>query len=209
MASDQGSPDAPHEGSGQTDDASPPRPRMNAEKLETWVDLTIQQAQRRGDFDNLPGAGKPIEGVDKPHDPDWWIKGLVKREKLDTSETLPGTLALRREHATFPDSLLDFASEDYVREYLRDYNARVVEDRRHPTFGPGSPVIAPRVDVEDMVQQWQALRAQQQEQARQRMAADGATSMGAGGQTASQGPPGEVGTPARRRGRWWRRRRRG
>jgi len=36
----------------------------------TWVDLQIRQAQERGEFDNLPGAGKPIEGLGGEHDPD-------------------------------------------------------------------------------------------------------------------------------------------
>ena len=27
-----------------------------------WVDLQIQQAMARGEFDDLPGAGKPIRG---------------------------------------------------------------------------------------------------------------------------------------------------
>ena len=48
----------------------------------TWVDLQIRQAQERGEFDNLPGAGKPIEGLGAEHDPDWWLKKLVERERI-------------------------------------------------------------------------------------------------------------------------------
>ena len=29
-------------------------------KTEDWVEAQIKQAQNRGEFDNLPGAGKPI-----------------------------------------------------------------------------------------------------------------------------------------------------
>ena len=36
---------------------------------DQWVDLQIQEAMKRGDFDNLPGAGKPIEGLGRPARP--------------------------------------------------------------------------------------------------------------------------------------------
>ena len=39
--------------------------------MKSWearVERLIREAQERGEFDNLPGAGKPIEGLDKPHD---------------------------------------------------------------------------------------------------------------------------------------------
>lgn len=135
-----------------------PRPRMNLQQIHSWVDLEIQQAQRRGDFENLPGAGKPLKNLDKS-DPDWWIKGLIEREKLDLSAALPTVMALRQERRTYPESLAGIADEVAVRERLADYNARVLEDRRKPVMGPHSPVIAGRVDVEEIVAQWRELRA--------------------------------------------------
>ena len=39
-----------------------------------WVDLQIQQAMERGDFDDLPGAGKPLKNLGPTHDRDWWLK---------------------------------------------------------------------------------------------------------------------------------------
>ena len=41
--------------------------RMGQQTL--WVDLQVQQATQRGDFDNLPGAGKPIPGSRPPARP--------------------------------------------------------------------------------------------------------------------------------------------
>lgn len=139
----------------QAEDA---RPRMNLQQIQSWVDLEIQQAQRRGDFENLPGAGKPLKDLDKA-DPDWWIKGLIEREKLDLSAALPTVMALRQERRGYPESLAGIADEVAVRERLADYNARVIEDRRKPVVGPHSPAIAGRVDVEEMVAQWRELRA--------------------------------------------------
>ena len=46
------------------------------------VETAIQQAIRRGDFDDLPGAGKPIPGLGEHHDPDWWIRRKIEREQL-------------------------------------------------------------------------------------------------------------------------------
>ena len=46
------------------------------------VETAIQQAMRRGDFDDLPGVGKPIPGLGESHDPDWWIRRKIEREQL-------------------------------------------------------------------------------------------------------------------------------
>ena len=56
----------------------------------------------RGEFDNLPGAGKPIEGLGAEHDPDWWLKKLVERERI---AVLPPSIALRKEDAELDDRL--------------------------------------------------------------------------------------------------------
>lgn len=126
---------------------------------ESWVEKQIREAQERGDFDNLPGAGRPLEGLDDP-DPDWWVKKMMEREGLDMADALPPVLLLRREFASFPESLVELRTEEGVREVLRDYNARVIDDRRRPVVGKQSPVWAPTVDVEPMVEQWRALRAE-------------------------------------------------
>ena len=134
------------------------RPRMNVQQIHSWVDLEIKQALRRGEFDNLPGAGQPLKNLDQ-NDPDWWLKGLIEREKLDLSAALPTVMALRQERRSFPESLARISDEVAVRERLADYNARVLEDRRKPVVGPNSPAVAGRVDVDEMVAQWRELRA--------------------------------------------------
>jgi len=128
------------------------------EQIDTWVEHTIRQAQRRGDFDDLPGAGKPLASLERPDDPDWWLRGLIQREKLDLSAALPGPMALRRERATYPEALAGIAEEADVRAVLADFNQRVLDDRRRPVATASSPVVAGRVDVEDMVQRWRRLR---------------------------------------------------
>jgi|GEM_PF-370439 len=34
--------------------------------LSSLIDQIVQNAEKRGDFDNLPGAGKPLTGLDDP-----------------------------------------------------------------------------------------------------------------------------------------------
>ena len=62
--------------------------------FETWVERQIREATERGEFSNLPGAGKPIPDLDKPHDELWWIRRKLRREDLSY---LPPTIALRKE----------------------------------------------------------------------------------------------------------------
>ncbi len=126
---------------------------------ESWVERQIREARERGEFDNLPGTGKPLDLSDA-NDPDWWIKRYVAREGLDTSLVVHPTLALRREAAGYPASLADVPTEDAVREIIRDYNRRVVEDRRRPSLGGPMPPVAPRLDVDEIVAGWRALRHQ-------------------------------------------------
>jgi hypothetical protein len=42
----------------------------------------IREAMSRGDFDDLPGAGKPLPGAGEPYDPLWWVRAWIERERL-------------------------------------------------------------------------------------------------------------------------------
>jgi hypothetical protein len=132
---------------------------MSQQYYESWVDKQIREAQERGDFDDLPGAGKPLPHLGDPDDADWWVKGYIKRENLDISGALPTPLALRKEAAGFPESLADVRQESQVREILEDFNHRVKADRLRPTVGQLPPLIARTVDVEEALEQWRVLRA--------------------------------------------------
>jgi hypothetical protein len=115
-----------------------------------WVELQIQQAMRRGEFDNLPGTGKPIPDLDAPHDPDWWLKRLIERERI--TGVLPPALALRTEDARLDETLDREATPDGVRRVVEDFNSRIVEARRQLQGGP--PVITALRDVDDEITSW-------------------------------------------------------
>lgn len=42
----------------------------------------IRAAIEAGDFDNLPGFGKPSSIIDEPYDPHWWIRRKLRQERL-------------------------------------------------------------------------------------------------------------------------------
>lgn len=136
---------------------------------ENAVERQIREAQERGDFDGLPGAGKPLELGDL-NDPDWWVKALAKREQLDLGGALPGALGLRKEASGYPESLADVRREEHVREILEDFNQRVLADRRRPAVGRLPPIIAKTIDVDEMVGRWAVLRERITAEARARAA---------------------------------------
>jgi hypothetical protein len=132
----------------------PERPRW-----ESPVEKAIREAQERGEFDDLPGAGKPLQDLGDTDDPMWWLKRYVEREQLDLTGALPPALQLRKEAAGYPQSLVDLRREEAVREVLEDFNRRVRRERLRPP-DPGMPqLLAPTVDVDAMVERWRELRA--------------------------------------------------
>ena len=134
------------------EEANPGQPTM--EQRAQIVETSIQQAMRRGDFDNLPGAGKPLPGLTGTHDPDWWIRRKIEREQL--TGLGPPALLLRTEDAELDAKLDRLASESAVREHLESFNRRVIEARRQLQGGP--PVITRTRDVEEEVARWRQRR---------------------------------------------------
>lgn len=141
------------------------QPRMDARAQ--YVEIAIQQAIRRGDFDNLPGAGKPLGNLQQTYDPNWWIRQKIERENI--TGLGPPALTLRAENAQLDDRLDKAASEPAAREILADFNKRVVEARRQLQGGP--PVVTPTRDVDTEMARWRERRAdryRQLEQERER-----------------------------------------
>jgi Domain of unknown function (DUF1992) len=157
--------------------------KQRIEQQQTWVDLQVRQAMARGDFDDLPGAGKPIPDLGESHDPNWWIKKLVERENV---AVLPPSIQLRKEDAELDDRLDTLTREADVRREVEDFNARVIAARYRLPEGP--PLVTMPRDVEETIAAWTARR-------RARLAA--------------RPKPAIPETDARPRRRWWRRRARG
>jgi hypothetical protein len=120
----------------------------------TWVDLQLRQAMERGDFDDLPGYGKPLQSLAAQSDPDWWVKQLIEREQI--TGVLPPSLQLRKEDAELDGRLDRLATESEVRREVEEFNARVRWALYRPPEGP--PMITPQRDVEAEVIGWDERR---------------------------------------------------
>ena len=120
--------------------------------FESWVDRQIRQAEARGEFTELPGAGKPLpEVTDTPYDELWWIKRKMAREGLSV---LPPTLALRKEAEDVLAAVPALPSERAVRRTVEDINAKIREVMFKPP--PGPPLGLKPYDVEKIVEEWRA-----------------------------------------------------
>jgi hypothetical protein len=136
----------------ENDDEQPSAAAARMREQTRWVDLQIQRAIERGEFDNLPGAGRPLENLDS--DPDWWLKRLIAREQI--TGVLPEALQLRKDDAELRSVLDQETSERVVRDLLDAFNRRVIEARRQLQGGP--PVVTPTRDVEAEVAGWRERR---------------------------------------------------
>lgn len=117
--------------------------------FETWIDRQIRDGQERGAFDGLAGKGKPLPGLDRPRDPDWWSKSLMTREGISD---LPTTLRVRKE---LEDALAEIsASEDEaeVRAIVTAINSRIRDTNRLASSGPPSNLMP--LDEERVVRTW-------------------------------------------------------
>jgi hypothetical protein len=149
------------------------------------VDQQIRQAVARGDFEDLPGFGKPLTNLATEHDPDWWVKQLIEREQI--TGVLPPSLLVRKEDALLDARLDGLATEEQVRREVEEFNGLVRWALYRPPEGP--PVVTRQRDSEVEVERWQARREARSAQRRTP-------------RSEAQGPPREVG----RLRRWLRRR---
>jgi hypothetical protein len=115
----------------------------------TWVERQIREAAERGEFDNLPGAGKPIADLDKPHDELWWVKDKLRRENLSY---LPPTIVLRKEAEDALAAAYEARSEAEARRILADINRKITEGNRKAAEGP--PLNLMPFDTERVVRTW-------------------------------------------------------
>lgn len=125
--------------------------------FESWIDQQIRDAERRGLFDDLPGAGKPLNI--KPAGGDYgqaWVRDYAAREGVPAEEFLPMPLRLRRETERLAEIVPQMGSEEEVREAVSELNRRIVEWRKLPD---GPPLYVRLVNSDEMVARWHAAQA--------------------------------------------------
>jgi hypothetical protein len=122
-------------------------------RYESLIDRQIRMAQERGDFDDLPGKGKPLAGLDGPDDENWWVRRFVEREGVPAEALLPTPLQLRKEAERLPETVRDLPTEEAVRAIVSELNRRIVEWLRAPS-GPAVPLRP--VNADEIVGTWRA-----------------------------------------------------
>ena len=120
-------------------------------KYESVIDRQIRMGQERGDFDDLPGKGKPLPGLDGPDDENWWVKRYIQREGLPTDALLPVPLQLRKEAERLRETARTLPTEQAVRAAAAELNTRIVAWLRAPS-GPAIPLRP--VNADELVRGW-------------------------------------------------------
>ncbi len=120
---------------------------------EKFIDRLIREAQERGEFDDLPGAGKPIPGLDKPHDEYWWVRKLLEREEISLA---PGTIQLRKRVEEMVERIRRASSEDEAHKLVAELNAEIGKANAQAASGP--PTDGAPIDAEEAVRRWRARR---------------------------------------------------
>jgi hypothetical protein len=120
----------------------------------SWREELIRLAHDEGAFDNLPGAGKPLADLGESYDPDWWVKKLVRREKVSM---LPPALELLRRVEAEVEQIWKLSDEREARERLRALNVEIARANARAAEGP--PTRLAPLDVDTIVAEWRAARS--------------------------------------------------
>jgi hypothetical protein len=123
---------------------------------ESSIDRQLREAQERGDFDNLPGTGKPLPDSGQEYAEDWWVQDWLRREGAGGS-VLPPTLQMRREIEDLERLVDTRHTEDAVREIVTRLNEQIRKARVGLLDGP--PVLLRPFDADEVVRGWRERRA--------------------------------------------------
>jgi len=118
---------------------------------ESSIDRQLREAAERGEFDNLPGSGKPLPDAGREYDEDWWVKDWLEREGA-TAAVIPPTLALRREIEDLERTVDRLRTEREVRDHVAELNERLRKARVGLMDGP--PLVLTPLAADRVVAAW-------------------------------------------------------
>lgn len=99
------------------------------------IEKRIRDAQKNGDFDNLPGKGKPIDFEDDRNVPE---ELRLTYKILRNADCLPPELQLRKEIRTLEDMLDDIPDEKEKFRHIKKINYKIMQLNM---MGKGSPLL--------------------------------------------------------------------
>ena len=123
----------------------------------SWIDAQIHKAQAQGQFEDLEGAGKPLEGLADARDPLWWAKSLVRREGLDL---VPPAMEVRRKVEKLREMMPEYHRETDIRAAIEALNEEIRRLNKYAHKGP--PTTQAPLDVESELERWRSLRREGQ-----------------------------------------------
>jgi DnaJ family protein C protein 28 len=107
------------------------RPRRDWERS---IDQQIREAMERGEFDRLPGAGKPLDLSDNPHTPaDWQLAFKVLKDAGFAPEWIEQDKEIRAERdalAKFLDQQVRWQHERLAKSKTLASDQRLAEHER-------------------------------------------------------------------------------
>ena len=117
--------------------------------FETWIDKQIRAAEARGEFDDLPGKGKPLPDLDRPRDEMWWVRSWLKRENVDY---LPPTMQIRKDVDDARERIRQATTEAEVVAIVEAINEKIRHVNRTAVDGPPSNVYP--LHLETVLEKW-------------------------------------------------------
>jgi len=99
------------------------------------IEKRIQDAQNNGDFDNLPGKGKPIDLEDDRNIPE---DLRLTYKILRNADCLPPELQLKKEIRVMEDMLDDIPDEKEKFRHIKKINYKIMQLNM---MGKGSPLL--------------------------------------------------------------------
>jgi hypothetical protein len=127
--------------------------KPKGERWESFVERQIREAQEAGEFDQLPGFGKPLPDLDEPYDEMWWLKKKLRRENLSL---LPPALRIRLDVQQTLQATMRLTTESAVREAVVALNERIERANFGAVWGPPSTTMP--LDIEQVVSEWRSRR---------------------------------------------------
>lgn len=116
---------------------------------ESWIDQQIRDGERDGLFDDLPGKGKPLPGIDQPRDELWWVREKLKREEI---AYLPPGLQVRKDLQDARERMAACRREADVVKIVDEINKQIRYVNSHTLDGPPSNLLP--LDVERELARW-------------------------------------------------------
>ena len=127
--------------------------RFDPGRFGSWIDQTLADARSRGEFDDLPGKGKPLPNLSAAEDPLWWAKDLIRREKL---ELLPPALEVRRKVEKLREAMPAIAREADLVAAVEALNAEIRRLNAYAQKGP--PTTQAPLDLDAELARWREAR---------------------------------------------------